>query len=105
MEGPRICREGSSGRKSVSLRTSLIAGTRLCAWFSAGSTASAGFNHSNGTVRIYENLIRHATDVGLTHLVNVIDGAEQLTPIAVARLISPKLYGQALVVGEAANQV
>src|ERR1035438_9566510 len=60
---------------------------------------------AEGAVGLGENLGRHPPDVGLGHLVHSVEIAEQLSPIAITRLVGGKLLSQALVTGEPANQV
>lgn len=40
---------------------------------------------AHGPVRVGEHLIGHAAYIGLSHLVDAVDGAEQFAPISIAK--------------------
>ncbi len=58
-----------------------------------------------GAVALDEDLVGDAADVGLGDLVDLVELAEELAPVAVAGLVLGELVGEAFVVGEAAEQV
>src|ERR1019366_1767953 len=68
------------------------------------ATRRLSLDDANRAVGIGENLVRDSPDVGLGDLVHAIEIAEQLAPIAVARLVGRKLLRQTLVTGEPAKQ-
>ena len=96
----------TSFKAVVFIRTSLIEGLVGGLVTSAGGrAASAGLDDADGAVGVGEDFVGDAADVGFGHLVDAIDGAEEFAPVTVAGFVGGELRGQALVVGEAANQV
>src|ERR1035441_9914393 len=88
----------SSHARSLLFRSFAGRRTRLAA-------RRLGLNDADRAVRLRENLVRNPPDVGLGDLIHAVEIAEQLSPIAVARLIGCKLLRQPLVTGEPTNQV
>ena len=64
-----------------------------------------GIDDPDGAVVVLEDLVGHAPNVRLGDLVDLVEIAEEFAPVAVARLIDGELLRQALVLGEAADQV
>ncbi len=58
-----------------------------------------------GSVAVDEDLVGNAANVGFVHCVDLVQFAEKLTPVAEAGLVLGELVGQAVVVGQAAEQV
>src|SRR5450755_4713162 len=88
-------RESASSRTSLSgvvgslvVRRSLTRRGFTC---SGRCTSTSGFDHANGAVGIDKGRTRHAANVGLGDLIDAIDGAEQLAPVAVACLVGGEL--------------
>ena len=69
------------------------------------SKRSGCIDPSFGAVAVDEHCIGHAADIGFGHLVYPVELQEKLTPVAVAGLVLRQGVGQALVVGQAAQQV
>src|SRR5436305_2619534 len=61
-------------------------------------------DHRDGAVAGHERFVGDPADVGLGDLVDAIDIAEYLTPVAVARLCFSKLLCQAGIVSQPAYQ-
>ena len=74
----------------------------LIACLPSGAGAAVAFR-CVPTVRLVRltKVRRHAPDVGLGHLVDAVDVAEQLAPVAVERLVGRELLGEALVASRA----
>src|SRR5947209_9553626 len=73
---------------------------------SAGRSATSSvLNDSYRAVGLVEDFVGNAPDISLADLIDAIDRAKRLPPIAVASLIGGKLRGKSLIVGEAANQI
>src|SRR4051812_4591760 len=64
-----------------------------------------GLDRGSGAVVVHEHGVGHAADVGLAHLVDALDAAKHLAPVAVALLRGGKGDRQTLIAVEAAQQV
>ena len=62
-------------------------------------------NARAGAVAVNEDLVGDAADIGLGDRVDLVEIAEELAPVAKASLVLGELMGEAVVVGEAAQQV
>src|ERR1700729_2779294 len=63
------------------------------------------FDHADGPVRVVESLVGHASDVRLGYLVDAVHRMEELTPVAIARLVGCKLGSQSFIVSQAADKI
>src|ERR1700682_5324373 len=92
----------------ASLLTSLgRAGIRLrwCRLAVRGSVRRRrGLDDGDRAVVLHKYLVGHAFDVFLADLVEFIHFAEQLTPIAIAKLIGRQVLRQPRIVSEAADE-
>ena len=78
----RLCSEGA-GSDGRLLGRSLIR-SLLAAWFCAGGR----FDNAHGAVGVNEDLVGDAPDIRLGHFVDAVNRAEQLAPVAIARLVA-----------------
>src|SRR5579872_2277861 len=85
---------------SVSL---LLCSLRLCSL--RRRARLPGFDAGDGAVVLDKGFVGYAPDVGLGHLVNAFDLAKEFPPVSIAGLGLAELQGEALVVGQPANQV
>ena len=77
--------------------------TSLLAW--AGFFGCDELDSCAGAVAVDEDLVGDAADVRFVDGVDLVQLAEELSPVAVAGLVFGQLMGEAFVVGEAAQQV
>src|SRR6266851_1915486 len=72
---------------------------------STRAAGASGLDNADRAIDVDECLIRYATNVLFGDFVDPLDGAKQLSPVAVAGLICRELRGQSRVFGQASDQV
>src|SRR5579859_901993 len=63
------------------------------------------FHDGNSAVLLNECLVGYAPDIGLGDFFNLLNLVEELTPVAIERLILAQLESQALVIAQATNEI
>src|SRR5689334_18061530 len=64
-----------------------------------------GFHDGDRAVLLNEGLVGNAPDVSFADFVNLFNLVEDLSPVAIERLVFAQLQGQALIIAQAADEI